>query len=173
MDLKVSKENTGKQSNHSVVSKRFVSQALSNIINNKIERWESLTLTSFQKPHSQSVFVVFRIVHSWRWPCFFTNLPAFHEQIVSFSFLQPRERDNLQVKNKKVCNKTTSTSASFLFKGRGTKQTTVKWPFKTGLLLYLLETSFVIRHLRNEKETREESGPKLNWAKTPGNVTWD
>ena len=26
---------------------------------------------------------------------------------------------------------------------------------------------------RNEKETHEKSGPKLNWAKTPGTVTWD
>lgn len=152
MGLKVSKENTGKQSNHSFVSKLFVSLALSNIVNNKIELWESLTLTSFQKPHSQSVFVVVRIVHPWRWPCFFTNPPAFHEQIVSFSFKQPREHDNLQLKN---------------------RQTTVKWPFKTGLLLYLLETSFVIRLFRNEKETHEKSGPKLNWAKTPGTVTWD
>ena len=45
--------------------------------------------------------------------------------------------------------------------------------FKTGLLLHLLETSFVIHHFRNEKETHEESGPKLNWAKTPGTVTWN
>ena len=37
MGLKVSKENTGKQSNHSFVSKLFVSLALSNIVNNKIE----------------------------------------------------------------------------------------------------------------------------------------
>ena len=37
MGLKFSKENTGKQSNHSFVSKRFVSLALSNIVNNKIE----------------------------------------------------------------------------------------------------------------------------------------
>ena len=40
-------------------------------------------------------------------------------------------------------------------------------------MLYLLETSFDIRHFRNDKETHEESGPKLNWEKTPGVVTWD
>lgn len=122
------KMNTGKQSKHIFVSKGFVFQALSNITNNKIELCESLRLTSFQKPQFKSVFIVFRIV----FPggdlvfFFFANVPAFHVQIFSLLILTTREHDNLQVKNRNVCKKTTSTSASFLFKGPDTKQATVK-----------------------------------------------
>ena len=55
-----------------------------------------------------------------RWPCFVTNLPAFHVQIVLFSCYQACEHHHL-------LNKIRSPPTSLLFKGQGKEHTTVKW----------------------------------------------
>ena len=45
-----------------------------------------------------------------------------------FTGLLAREYHDLHLKSRQVCNKTRSPPAWRLFKGQGTKHTTVKWP---------------------------------------------
>ena len=47
--------------------------------------------------------------------------------MIMFMGLLAREHYDLNVKSRKVCNKTRSRPASLPFKGQGTEHTTVKW----------------------------------------------
>ena len=101
------------------------------------------------------------------WPCFETNLPAFHMLIMlNKNWLAY----DWHMKSRKVCIKTKSTPASLSLKGQGTKHTTVKWSiinYKMKLLFWKrwhfvdLPLNFLFRDIKYLKHTQSFSSVRL------------
>ena len=56
--------------------------------------------------------------------------------MIMFTGLLAIEYHDLHLKSRQVCNKTRSPPSSRLFKGQGTKHTTVKWPIVLHCIIY-------------------------------------